>query len=259
MSLSNPFSTKTARVSKILASEINNAGTAISQAVDGTGGGSYTPTAAISIGGAQGLQIESDSKIAFQSGGAITGTLALSATTTASDLTMSGTNKVKLASRSIGPRVQKAAPTTNDPTTWSLQAAGLYMQQIANAKDYVIFALDVPHGATLTEVRAHLKGANGHGLSMPVGADRPDLAVHEIPTDGNSNLVGGVAVTDTSADATAYELKHRIDLTDLSHVIDREQYRYVAVIGSETGGNYIAGLRVYAVDCTYTVDEMDDG
>lgn len=51
MSFSNPFATKTDDVTRIFAAEVNAAGVSISQAVDGTGGGTYQPSAKIQIGG----------------------------------------------------------------------------------------------------------------------------------------------------------------------------------------------------------------
>lgn len=51
MSFVNPFSPKTDDVSTIPAAELNAAGVDIERAIDGAGGGSYSPSTAITIGG----------------------------------------------------------------------------------------------------------------------------------------------------------------------------------------------------------------
>jgi hypothetical protein len=253
MSLTNPFSTKTARVSRITAAEINNAGTAISQAVDGTGGGSYTPLAPISIGGAQGLQIEDDSKIAFQSGGAITGTLALSATTTASDLTMSGTNRVKLASRSI----QRVMPyfalsrVAGGVDDWSPAHLGRHTNVTLNGLLYI--PLRVPHGATLTAVEVYIQGASGHG-DLP--ENMPLINLHTVSIDDDE-----VSIADTfdpSGSVPDFQDVHPIPLTGLSHVVDRVNQRLVILMNSESGTNALAGARYIGSRVTYTPTAYDE-
>src|SRR6185369_8651833 len=51
MSFSNPFAPKVDDVSTIPAAELNAAGVDIERAIDGAGGGSYSPSTAITIGG----------------------------------------------------------------------------------------------------------------------------------------------------------------------------------------------------------------
>lgn len=273
MSFSNPYSTKTARVSTITAAETNAAGAAIAQAIDGTGGGTYTPVSPINIGGANGLRIASGGFLTVLSGGTLSvpsggtlsaaggstvtlaGTNTLSGATTAADLTMTSTNRVKLASRSIT-RVQSSIPSTNDATTWRLAVSGGYMEQIANATDYVVFDLRVPHGATLTAVTAYVQGAAGHG-ALPAGADKADLAVYVIPATGAIGAPLGV-VSDPETLIAVYEASHTIQVSGLSTVIDRTANRYTAIVKSETGANYVAGLRVFAVAATYTITAYDE-
>jgi hypothetical protein len=59
MSFTNPFSVKVASTSTVGATEINNAGTDIERAVDGTGGGLYEPSPLIEFGG-DGIEVSTD-------------------------------------------------------------------------------------------------------------------------------------------------------------------------------------------------------
>jgi hypothetical protein len=264
MSFTNPFSVKTPSVSTITAAEINAAGASIAQAIDGTSGGDYTPVAApIRIGGVQGLRIlsggfltvlsggtisvASGGAIAFTSGSSMTGTVALTAVTTASDFTMSGTNRVKLASRSIT-RVQSALPDRTS-ATWSIDAQGTPFQA-ANNTNPLIFPLRVPNGATLTSVQVGIIPTGGHG-----GA--PTMPAVQI----GYSTSAGFTTLGTTVDPTvfgSYEVAHEFGPTGLSHVVDRSARRYVAIVVGETGANYVAGLSVMCVKCTYTITEYDE-
>ncbi|MGK3981295.1 hypothetical protein WMF38_57390 [Sorangium sp. So ce118] len=236
---------------------------AIASMIDPVNGSSHTPLAPIIIGGAQGLRVASGGfltvlaggtlsvastgTISFTSGGTITGTLTLSAATTASDLTMSGTNKVKLASRSIT-RAQASMPSATS-ATWTIDAQG-FAVQAANNTDKLIWPLRVPHGATLTAVSVGIDGAGGHGGNPT----RPSVEIGWIGTTGFNSL--GSATDATSI--PSYDSFHSFGVSGLSEVVDRTNRRYVAIITGETGGNYVAGLKVHYVDCTYTITAYDE-
>jgi hypothetical protein len=262
MSFTNPFSVKTPSVSTITAAEINAAGAILGSTIDPVGGGSYTPISPVEIGGAQGLRIPnagtwtvlsggtfavaSGGFISFTSGGTMSGTLALTAATTASDITMSGTAKVKLASRSIT-RVQAIAPYPTS-ATWLIDAQGTPYQNVNNS-NLLVFALRVPHGATLTSVQASITpGVHGTLPTMPT------LAVGYNSSAGFSTIF---SVSDGSA-LGVYNASHEFGQSGLSHVVDRSARRYVAVMAGETGANYIAGLTVNYIKCTYTITEYDE-
>lgn len=255
MALSNPFSTKTDDLSVVTAAEFNNAGVYISRAIDGVGGGTYTPTAPIDIAGSNGIRIASTGFLTVQSGGtltfasgsAVTGTLAIAATTTASDFTMSGTNKVKLASRSIT-RTQAVMPSPTS-ATWTINAQG-FAVQAANNTDKLIWPLRVPHGATLTNVDVALDAAGGHGGAPTM----PSVEVGYISTLGFVSLASKTDATSL----VSYQLFHAFGIDPISHTVDRSNRRYVAIITGESGGNYVAGLTIYYVTCTYTITEYDE-
>src|SRR5262245_58855203 len=99
MSFTNPFSPKTANVTTIPASEVNAAGVNISRAVDGTGGGTYTNTSSLIITG----------DVQYPS---------------ASQVQMSGTNRVTLVSRSITrvSRLMGYPNGYNSPPHWVFQS-----------------------------------------------------------------------------------------------------------------------------------------
>lgn len=181
----------------------------------------------------------------------LNGTTTLDGATTAGDFTLSGTNKVKLASRSIA-RVQAVPFTADVAAVWSTNVYGEAVQ--ANSSlGYAIFELRVPHGATLTSVTAYVTGGAGHG-SLPTSTDRVELSVGYTTTGGSHPGLGTQADTAT---LPTYEAQHTIAVS-MSHVIDRTANRYFATIRSERGANYQAGYTVHCVSCTYTITAMDE-
>jgi hypothetical protein len=261
MAFTNPYSTKTARVSTIAAAETNLAGSYISQAIDGSSGGDYTPVAApIRIGGAQGLRIMSGGFLTVLSGGTLSvpsggivsaasgSTVTLSGATTASDLTMTSTNRVKLASRSIT-RVQSSVPYPKS-ATWSFGADGTPIQ-VVNDTDELLWSIRVPHGATLTSVQVGITPSGGHGGVAPT---MPSVSVGYEDSGGSHNI----STVDDATVIGSYEAYHEFGPSGLSHVVDRSARRYFALISGETGGSYQIGLRVHFVKCTYTITEYDE-
>jgi hypothetical protein len=271
MAFTNPFSTKTAAVSTITAAEINAAGAILGACIDPVSGGDYTPLSPIRIGGTQGLRILNGGFLTILSGGTlsipsggilsgagnsvvtlagintISGPTTISGTTTASDFTMSSTNRVKLASRSIT-RTQSALPDRTS-ATWSIDAQGTPFQS-ANNTNPLVFPLRIPHGATLTSVQVGIIPTGGHGGAPTM----PTVQIGYSATAGFTSL-------GTTSDPTAfgsYQVAHDFGPTGLSHVVDRSTRRYVAIVVGETGANYVAGLSVMCVKCTYTITEYDE-
>lgn len=91
MSFSNPISGKTDGTSVITAGEANAVGVNSARAVDGTNGGTYTPTATLTWDGAFGHAFSSP--ISFDATAPVTGTCTWGATTTRTgSLVISGTS-----------------------------------------------------------------------------------------------------------------------------------------------------------------------
>lgn len=102
--------------------------------------------------------------------------------------------------------------------------------------------VDIPirplHGSSLTDVYVHFIGAGSHtGLpgQMPIVA----LWVRQ-RSNGLAYRIG--YVTDTSANTTAYQAIHNIQLhLPMIHVVDKNRYSYFVRIYGESGANFVTG------------------
>jgi hypothetical protein len=265
----NPFSTKTPNVSTITAAEINACGVAVASAVDGVLGGDYTPVSApIRIGGAQGLRILSGGFLTILSGGTLSvpsggivtaaagstvtlaGTNVISGVTTASDLTMTGTSRIKLGSRSVS-RLARSAPFGATNFTINVDS---YVTQSSTAASSVSWELDVPHGATLTSVSIEIQPV-AHG-SLP--ATMPKLTVMVMAANHITGTIAGGPTSDGSGSVGAYNTQHPIAVSGLSVVVDRTQYNYWAKFEGEASTDSLTGLIAGTPSYTCTMTEMPD-
>jgi hypothetical protein len=166
----------------------------------------------------------------------VTGTTALNGVTTATDLTMTGTTKLKLASRSIT-RVQSSQAVTDDDGSWVLDNASGKLLQIADDSiARVVSPLRVPHGSTLTAVSMSIAPAVGH-------AGLPSTKLGSLP--------------DPSTTVLEYEATHPVPIS-LSTVIDRTTKRYFAALSGEADTNFLVNLLYIATKATYTTTAYDE-
>jgi len=139
--------------------------------------------------------------------------------------------------------------------TWIIDSNGLYNNYDTTSAGKMIVELDVPHGATLTDVTVFYRGASGHG-ALP--ATKPAMTVysHNLNTDTQTTI--GTA-TDTAASVPAYEVAHSFGLSGLSTVIARTVTRYFVAISGETSTNAVAGAKMLGVTWTANPASVDPG
>lgn len=170
-----------------------------------------------------------------------------------SDLTMSGTTRVKLASRSIT-RVEHSPFYSEDLAVWGLNPIGEMQQLSATVSSRVAGCpLRVPHGVTLTAVSVRVAPANHTGLP----AVKPRMYLRR-PNTSSGAVVELGDVTDPSADITAYNAAHEITLSGLSEAIDRTANRYVVNLVGESGTDSMANMLVIRASYTYTTTFYDE-
>jgi len=322
MTIANPISGKVDDQTTISAAEANAIGVACASAVDGVGGGTFTPSSAITFGGSgiiitaassfsanltcssggsltvasggtvrfqsgsNGI-IESGSTVTCNSGGHLTcsagsvvslaggttipsggsltcnagSTIALSATVTQpggtvtfSDFTMSSTNNVKLASRSITRVQDKQAPLFLASEFTASASAPMGYTDTATGK-VISFPLHVPHGAALTAVSITIDPPNAHG-----GAVMPTTpaTLEIVRLSGGTEASVGTQV-DVGPTAT-YEAKHDLTVSGISDgVLNRATAQYFARLTTETGGTAISGTLVYPIlKVTYTTTGYEE-
>lgn len=237
MTFSNPFPVKADDTSTLNASEINTAGVYISRAVDGVGGGTYTPSTPIEIGG-EGLIVGGLNGLTVDGPVTITGPVQLDDTT-----------PIALGSRS---RTRTAGPLYYLGATVSATSTGVVSTGATTVESASWFLL-VPHNAELTSVSVTISPAGGHG-ALPTAM--PIISVVYLP----ANSITGVTVasaTDTSASVAAYETVHQITL-NTSHVVNRTDRMYSVTLSFEGDPNAVAGAFASVPQWTAMVTELDD-
>lgn len=220
---STPF---TDNVSVISADFLNNyVRTQIPKAIDGVGGGTYTPTVVIDIQGTAGVKISG------------TGSAA----------------RLQYSSRNISRKQSMIASTTSG--NWSRAATPRGGWQNTAAGGTLDIVLDrLAHGQVLQTVTVRWLAAAGHG-ALPT---LPSIELFYIDNAGTSNSLG--SQTDTSASVVAYEAAHDIVLggSGLAHTIDLTAYHYVLVVTGETGGNFVANAKPIQCSTLITVTSQSE-
>lgn len=136
---------------------------------------------------------------------------------------------------------------------WEADSGSGRARQITTGAD-LWFALDLPHGATLTDISIRVDPANGHG---GVPTQRPRFEVYKVSSTGAASAVA--SVPDANPVLATYEAAHSINATGLSETIDRATYTYVAVLRGEDGTNYADGLLAGPISATFTTVALDNG
>lgn len=191
------------------------------KAVDGDGGGTWTPSATIVLNGASALQL----------GGML-----------------------KYTSRTIT-RAQPIIPQVVDTANWNWVAdmAGLLTwKNLVTSTRCQMELTKFAHNSTVSEVRVFFQGGGGH-MALPT---MPQFRLYRIDTSGVYTALGA-ATNDPSANVAAYEAAHSINVNlTASFVVDLTQYRYILAIASESGANYQPGGAVLAMTASMAVTEQ---
>jgi len=200
--------------STITAAQANQLDINQSRAIDGTAGGTYTPTGQIIISGTEGIR--------YQCTGA-------------------GAN-IRLGSRVIT-RQSTMSGITEGTGTWAMDI-GMTWRNATESATGLFLPLDLPDGAVLNSVTARYIGAGGHvtnPLTDPGGLDlaMPLLQVLSVDSGGVATVVG--SQLDTAVDPIDYEVMHEITASALAHTVLREVNRYLVRFIGERGAEYTTG------------------
>jgi hypothetical protein len=212
-------------------------------AIDGAGGGSYTPTAPINITGANGI------------GNA----------TVSGNVTWSTANYPKLSTRTVNVSVPVSSGYVTDLTGgtpfWTITTGGgnnflpVLLNSTVSSNGAAWFPIRPPVGSTITESLVTLIG-NFPGGGSPTHAGLPT----NMPTlwlaryDGSMTIISGM--NDPAANAAAYDGVHNINLTGLSEVV-QTGYQYFLRVTGESGTNSSASkLAIRFLRYTVSVSEI---
>lgn len=204
----------------ITAAQINALDIQMANALDGAGGGSYSPSADIKLPGPNSIE-------------------------------WGATRWPKLTTRTVYRvmsmnRYQEILTgTTSQP--WKHGAGWVWEQATVDggageAPEAILFSADnLVSGGQLRAVRMWLKGAAGHG-GMPTV--KPKVTVYKLEMDGTSTTLG--TTTDPSSNTTGYQAIHEVTVGFLAEppIDESTGTRYIVKVDGEGGSNDVAGLQI---------------
>lgn len=183
------------------------------------------------------------------------GSSAFTGATTAADFTMTSTNRVKLASRSITRTITESfLPATSN---WVYNDSVGSPSTTNTSSAYGWFNINVPEGAVIQTINVWIQPAKGH-LAAPAGMPHIQL-LRKFPSAGGSGMTLTAAANDVWAGATSYELPHAITLSGIGYTVTRMSARICVLVATEVGAGTILGTIIHGCDVTYTTTSMDDG
>jgi hypothetical protein len=153
-------------------------------------------------------------------------------------------------------RIARETPTFDDPANWVTGANSAidgYFVTGSPTEQACWWPVDLPHGATLTAVRLVVQGGAGHA-ALP--STMPQFRIRSV-TNGGVAADEVSPVADSSADATAFELVHTIEVTGLSVVISNTTKRYTLVFTAESTADGEAAFKVFHPYFDFTMTNLD--
>lgn len=149
-------------------------------------------------------------------------------------------------------RTVRGQPWFSDSTEWAIDEDGNVTTTVAT-ETYAYFALEVPHGSTITRVAFSVDPAAHANLP----ASMPQISLRDVLYDGTVTVSG--PASDGSGSAGAYSAYHLVELGGLSVVVDNVNNRYVIKIRSEFGVDAASGMKILDVYVDTTPATPDRG
>jgi hypothetical protein len=188
------------------------------KAVDGNGGGTWTPSAPIILNGS-----------ALQLG-----------------------DQLFYTSRSVSRKQSYQAQTLS--ANWTLGPTYTWRNDGAMPGGEIMFWLDrLANEAELTSLTMRWQGAAGH-VGQP--GTMPRLRLMQYDQDNTETVLG--SVNDTWTSIAAYQTAHDVTLSLVGVTLDLVQYRYMAEITGELGANYVAGAQVFSLTATMDITKQSE-
>lgn len=250
-----------AGVTQVTAAFLNQIRVDVSRALDGLNGGTYTLASLLELAGA-GLKVSGPLTA--------TSTTALQGATTADDLTMSGTERVKVASRTVTRMLPLLgfSPANNETqTAWATTLSwniGEVVNLIEDRTAAWHVPLDLPDGQVITQILLHVQGT-GHVASGGLPTNMPRFKIYAVTSAGATEITptspgGNPGGLDTSSNATNYDAAHTIAwIPNATMTVDRATTTYWLVLQSEGGpSHYVAGTKFHALTVTSTVTDYPE-
>lgn len=223
-------------VSKIPHGELEAIDTNQSKAINGDDGGAWSPSAAIVITG-QGIQPT------------------LTASQWPNFLADVGAKRTEVRTSALTPvaRLFVGGLLTSGSIVQG-QAAGTVCTTL----------LQLPHNATLTQVKAYIKVGSGHNPGPGVPVNLPNMSIQRLNAATGVltdflNAADPIAFPTPGSEAAWYAagaIQSWTYTCNQNNVVDRTLYHFLLAITDETGSNSVAGNLYYGYEATFTVPDL---
>ena len=182
-------------------------------------------------------------------------------------ITMSGTTRLKYASRDL-PRALAATPSlVTGSTIWRTMTSGeniantyfspetvTNLSNASNEKAWWVLG-GLPDGQKLATLSVQTKAGSGH-VGLPT---MPSWSLKYVDASAiSATPTTVVTATDTSASTGAFEAQHLITASAIGHTIVNSTRMYFIEITHETGANYQAGGQFFGALVTVTVTDQPE-
>ena len=206
---------------KLTSTQLTAARNELLKCLDASGGGSYSPSAKITIAGTDKFEL--------------------------------GANLL-YTSRSVS-RVLPILLGEYDNTRAAFTSGDYFTSTSTTTSTLSLPLVGLPNGATLQTVTVKFKGQPAHGGAP---GTMPTLKVYRRAIAAGSFTQLGSTTTDTYGSAGAYETTHDISVASIAHTIDRTANTYQLVFTFEGGVNSVAGASVFAIYVTCDVTKQTE-
>jgi len=179
---------------------------------------------------------------------------AFTGATSASDLTVTGSNKLKLTSRTITRTV--CANFTPISTGWTFNSDPLGTPRTTTtSNENGCWPLSLPEGAVINTIQLVVEGGAGHA-GAPSNLPLVSLFYKTPGTGSTGTLIS--TRTDVFSSAAAYEQPHFLSMTSIAYTVTRTA-RLSIYFQSESSTNATSGYKIHGINVTYTITSVDDG
>lgn len=202
--------------------------TGLLSAIDGVGGGSYSPSAVIDIGGSNGLKISG---------------------------TGSGA-RLRYSSRSVQRCFPHNGYTTG--TDWVYpDSPHLWTTNSTTAGRIVSFTLNgLPNGATFDSLTVRFLGSTGG--TVPATAPKIRAWRVDLATGTETALFAETDDPTVAISNAAYVAAHDITVSSIAHTISTKDYSYYLQVKTPGGGGTAVGAKIYGIQATCTITDQSE-
>jgi len=135
----------------------------------------------------------------------------------------------------------------SDATNWSMNGSWLWENNVLGTN--MAINMTIPNGVRVTSVSVSIQ-PDPHPDPGALPTNMPSIAFKKY-NNSTGATTAIASQTDTSANITAYNLRHSITISGLTEVVDAATYVYWMVLTAESAGTAITGTQLLSWSVTY--------